>query len=128
MVNITIPFSPWTIGKRDQEIEEALAENRAAKASRDAIRVMTLRELAELQAKADAAKRTVTLYREGLLSQAQLSFQAAMAAYQSGRVEFVSLLEAQRALRDARMGYYKASVGLMQNFADLERVVGKELQ
>jgi outer membrane protein, heavy metal efflux system len=127
MVNITIPFSPWTIGKHDHEIEETRAENRAAKANRDAIMVMTLRELAELQAKVGAAKRSVTLYREGLLSQAELSFRAALAAYQSGRVEFVSLLEAQRALRDARMGYFKTVVSLIQSLADLERSVGVDL-
>jgi outer membrane protein TolC len=50
-----------------------------------------------------------------------------MAAYQAGRVEFASLLEAQRALRDARMGYFKNLVALMQNLADLERAVGKDL-
>jgi outer membrane protein TolC len=127
MMNITIPFSPWTIGKHDHEIEETRAENRAAKANRDAIMVMTLRELAELQAKVGAAKRSVTLYREGLLSQAELSFRAALAAYQSGRVEFVSLLEAQRALRDARMGYFKTVVSLIQSLADLERSVGVDL-
>jgi outer membrane protein TolC len=127
MVNITIPFSPWTIGRRDHEIEETLAENRAAKANRDAIKVMTLRELGESQAKVEAARRSVTLYREGLLSQAELSFRASMAAYQAGRVEFVSLVEAQRALRDARMGYFRTLVGLMQNLADMERAVGKDL-
>ena len=128
MVNITIPFSPWTIGRRNYEVEETLAENRAAKANRDAIKVMTLRELGESQAKVEGARRSLVLYREGLLSQAELSLRAAMAAYQSGRVEFVSLLEAQRSLRDARMGYYKATVGYMQNLADLERVIGKDLQ
>jgi outer membrane protein TolC len=69
----------------------------------------------------------VVLYREGLLSQAELSFRAAMAAYQSGRVEFVSLLEAQRALREARMGYFKTVVSLIQSLADLERSVGVDL-
>jgi outer membrane protein, heavy metal efflux system len=128
MINITIPFSPWTIGKRDYEIEESLAEIRAAKASRDAMRNSTLREVGELQAKAQAARRSITLYSEGLLTQAELSFRSAMAAYQTGRVEFVALLEAQRALREARMGYYKATVGFIQNLADLERVVGKDLQ
>jgi outer membrane protein TolC len=88
---------------------------------------MTLRELGESQAKLEAARRSVALFREGLLSQAELSFSAAMAAYQTGRVEFVSLLEAQRALRDARMGYFKTLASLMQNLADLERAVGKEL-
>ncbi len=128
MVNITIPFSPWTIGRRNFEVEESLAEIRSAKASRDALRNMTLREVAESQAKVQAARRSMQLYSEGLLTQAELSFRAAMAAYQSGRVEFVSLLEAQRALREARMGYYKATVGYLQNLADLERIIGKDLQ
>jgi len=127
MVNITIPFSPWTIGRRNYEIEETLAEIRAAKASRDAIRNMALREVGESQTKFRAAKRSLELYREGILSQAELSFRAAMAAYQTGRVEFVSLLEAQRALREARMGYFKALVSSIQNLADLERAVGKDL-
>jgi len=127
MVNITIPFSPWTIGRRNYEIEETLAENRAAKANRDAIENMTLRELGESQAKLQAARRSVALFREGLLSQAELSFRAALSAYQAGRVEFAALLEAQRALREARMGYFKTLASLMQNLADLERAVGKEL-
>ena len=128
MVNITIPFSPWTIGRRNYEVEESLAEIRAAKTNRDAMRNMTLREVAESQAKAQGARRSIALFNEGLLTQAELSFRSAMAAYQTGRVEFVSLLEAQRALREARMGYYKATVGLIQNLADLERIVGKDLQ
>lgn len=127
MLNITIPFSPWTAGKHSYEVEEALAENRAAKAELDAARNMTRREIGESLAKVEAGKRSVELYREGLLSQADLSFRAAMSAYQTGRVEFVNLLEAQRALREARMGYFRAQVGLMQNLAELERAVGKEL-
>ncbi|HEX6769967.1 MAG TPA: TolC family protein, partial [Candidatus Binatia bacterium] len=128
MINITIPFSPWTIGRRNYEVEESLAEIRAAKANRDVMRNTTVREVAESQAKVQAARRSMTLYSEGLLTQAELSFRSAMAAYQTGRVEFVTLLEAQRALREARMGYYKATVSFLQNLADLERVVGKDLQ
>jgi outer membrane protein TolC len=128
MVNITIPFSPWTAGRRNYEVEESLAEIRAARMSRDAMRNMTLREVSQSQAKVQAARRSITLLNEGLLTQAELSFRSAMAAYQTGRVEFVALLEAQRALREARMGYYKATVGFIQNLADLERVIGKDLQ
>ena len=128
MVNITIPFSPWTIGRHNYEVEESLAEIRAAKANRDAMRNMTVREVAESQARVQAARRSITLYSEGLLTQAELSFRSAMSAYQTGRVEFVTLLEAQRALREARMGYYKATASYIQNLADLERVVGKDLQ
>jgi outer membrane protein TolC len=128
MVNITIPFSPWTAGKRAYEVEESLAEVRAARSNREAIRNVTVKEVAQAEAKFEAAKRSLQLYREGLLSQAELSFRSALAAYQTGRVEFVNLLEAQRALRETRMGYYKATANLMQNLADLERAVGKELR
>jgi outer membrane protein, heavy metal efflux system len=128
MVNITIPFSPWTAGRRNYEVDESLAEIRAARANRDAMTNMTLREVSQSQAKVQAARRSITLLNEGLLTQAELSFRSAMAAYQTGRVEFVTLLEAQRALREARMGYYKATVGFIQNLADLERVIGKDLQ
>jgi outer membrane protein TolC len=127
MVNITIPFSPWTIGRRNYEVEESLAEIRTARSNLDAMRNMTLRQVGESAAKVQGARRSVQLYREGLLSQAELSFRSALAAYQTGRVEFVNLLEAQRALREARMGYYKATVGFIQNLADLERAVGRDL-
>jgi outer membrane protein TolC len=127
MVNITIPFSPWTIGKRNYEVEETLAEIRAAKANREAVRNLTLKEVGESQAKLQSARRSLELYREGILSQSELSFRSALAAYQTGSVEFVTLLEAQRALREARMGYYKTLVAAAQNLADLERAVGSEL-
>jgi outer membrane protein TolC len=128
MVNITIPFSPWTAGKRNHEVEETLAEIRAAKASREAARNTTLREVGELKAKVRAAERSVELFREGILPQAELSFRASLAAYQAGRSEFIMLLDAERTLRESRMGYFKSQVALMQALADLERVVGKELQ
>ena len=128
MVNISIPFSPWTIGRRNYEVEETLAEIRAAKSNRDAMRNATLKQVGESLSKVQAAKRSLQLYREGLLSQAELSFRSALAAYQTGRVEFVNLLEAQRSLREARMGYYKATASFLQNMADLERAVGRELQ
>jgi outer membrane protein TolC len=127
MVNITIPFSPWTIGRRNYEVEESLAEIRAAKAGREMMRVTALKEVGASQAKIVSARRSFELYKEVILSQSELAFRSALSAYQAGRVEFVSLLEAQRALREARMGYFKAQVNVLQSLADLERAVGKDL-
>ncbi len=128
MVNITIPFAPWTTGRRRQEVEETLADIRTARAKKEALRLMILRETGETFAKAEAFKRSLDLYREGLLSQAELSFRTALAAYQTGRAEFVSLLEARRTLRETQMGYYRSLVGLLQNVAALERAVGRDLE
>ena len=128
MVTLTIPFSPWTNGKHDYEIKEALAERQAARANLAAMKNMALFEVREMSAKLEAAMKSVSIYRDGLLPQAEQSFQAAVAAYQTGGVNFTTLLDAQRTIRDVRMGYYKALVDYEQSRADLERAVGKELQ
>jgi outer membrane protein TolC len=126
MASITIPFSPWTIGRRNEEVAEALAEIRAAKANRESVKNMTLMEIREAAAKVRAARQSLEVYRQGLLTQADLSFSAALLAYQNSRVEFSGVLEAQRALKETKMGYYRAQVALVQSAADLERAVGKE--
>ena len=127
MVTLTIPFSPWTKGRHDYEIEEALAERRMAKSSLDAMKNMALFEVRDMSAKVEAARKSVSIYRDGLLPQAEQSFQAALAAYQTGSVNFITLIDAQRTIRDTRLGYYKALVDYEQSLADLERAVGKEL-
>jgi cobalt-zinc-cadmium efflux system outer membrane protein len=126
MASITIPFSPWTIGRRTEEVAEALAEIRAAKANREAVKNTTLMEIREAAAKVRASRQSLELYRQGILSQADLSFSAALLAYQNSRVEFSSVLEAQRALKDTRMSYYRAQVSLIQAVAGLERAMGKD--
>ena len=128
MLTLTIPFSPWTKGKHDYEIEEALAERQVAKANWAAMKNMALLEVREASAKLDAALKSVSIYRDGLLPQTEQSFQAAVAAYQTGGVNFMTLLDAQRTIRDVRMGYYKALVDYEQSRADLERAVGNEIR
>ena len=128
MLTLTIPFSPWTRGKHDYALEEAMAERQAASANLGAMKNMALFEVRDVFAKLDAAMKSITIYRDGLLPQAEQAFQAAVAAYQTGGINFMTLLDAQRTIRDVRMGYYKALVDYEQSRADLERAVGKELQ
>ena len=128
MLTLSIPFSPWTKDKHDYEIEEALAERQAARANLAAMKNMALFEIRDTSSKAEAAMRSISIYRDGLLPQAEQSFQAAVAAYQTGGVNFMTLLDAQRTIRDVRMGYYKALVDYEQSRADLERAVGNEVR
>ena len=127
MVALTIPFSPWTKGKHDYEIQEALAERQMAKANLDAMKNMALSEAREMFAKLEAARKSLSFYQEGLLPQAQQSYGAALSAYQTGQVNFMTLLDAQRTIRDTRMGYYKALVDYEQSLADLDRAVGLDV-
>jgi cobalt-zinc-cadmium efflux system outer membrane protein len=127
MVSLTIPFSPWTKGKHDYEVEEALAEHQAARSQHDAMKNAALFEVRELFLKARAAEKSVTFYKDGLLPQAEQSFGAAVSGYQTGQVNFMTLLEAQRTIRDVRLGFYRALVEHEQSVVDLEKAAGTTL-
>ncbi len=126
MLTLTIPFF-WTKAKHDKEVEEASAQIARGEASYRAVKNLVFLEVRDNLLKSSAARKSVTLYRTGLLPQAKLSLKAAEAAYQTGRLEFTGLLEAERALRDVRLGYYRALVALEQSLADLERAVGRDM-
>jgi outer membrane protein, heavy metal efflux system len=127
MVSLTIPFSPWTKGKHDYEVEEALAEHQAARSQHDAMKNAALFEVRELFLKARAAEKSVTFYKDGLLPQAEQSFGAAVSGYQTGQVNFMTLLEAQRTIRDVRLGFYRALVEHEHSVVDLEKAAGTTL-
>jgi len=127
MVSLTIPFSPWTKGKHDYEVEEAMAERQATKSQHDAMKNAALLAVREMFSRARAAEKSVAFYQDGLLPQAQQSFEAAVAAYQTGQVNFVTMLDAQRTIREARLGYYKALVEHEQSIVDIEKAVGVTL-
>ena len=127
MVSLTIPFSPWTKGKHDYEVEEAMAERQATKSQHDAIKNAALLAVREMFSRARAAEKSVAFYQDGLLPQAQQSFEATVSAYQAGQVNFATMLEAQRTIREARLGYYKALVDHEQSIVDIEKAVGATL-
>lgn len=126
MLTLTIPFF-WTKAKHDKEVEEASGQIARGEASYRAVKNLVFLEVRDNLLKSSAARKSVTLYRTGLLPQAELSLKAAEAAYQTGRLEFTGLLEAERALRDVRLGHYRALVALEQSLADLERAVGRDI-
>ena len=53
-------------------------------------------ELGENLAGLDAARRSEALIGGQLLPQSELSFRSALAAYENGKVDFATLLDAQR--------------------------------
>jgi cobalt-zinc-cadmium efflux system outer membrane protein len=127
MVSLTIPFSPWTKGKHDYEVEEAMAERQATKSQHEAMKNAASLAVREMFTRARAAEKSVSFYQDGVLPQAQQSFEATVAAYQTGQVNFATMLDAQRSIREARLGYYKALVEHEQSIVDIEKAVGVTL-
>ena len=124
MLEFNIPLQQAPRRAMERESEAMLA---AARARKDATANQILGELAENLSGIDAARRTETLTTSSLLPQAELSFKAALSGYENGKVDFATLLEAQRQIRQARQNQIKAHAEAQMRLAEIEKLLGEEL-
>ncbi|MGI5817350.1 MAG: TolC family protein [Armatimonadota bacterium] len=77
---------------------------------------------------ARTGRRQASLYAEGLIPQAELGFSAARAAYETGRVDLIAVLDAFRTLNGYQEQYYRIVADHANAIADLEYVIGQRLR
>jgi outer membrane protein TolC len=124
MLELNIPLQQGSRRAQERESEAMLA---AARYRREATANQVLSDLSENVAALDAARRTETLLRDNLLPQSELTFQAALTGYENGKVDFATLLDAQRQIRQARQNRIRAEAEAQARLAEIERIVGEEL-
>lgn len=124
MVEVNIPIRFDT--RKSQE-SEANAMVAAAKQRQQAIENQVSGSLVESFSAFEAAQKQEQLISETLLPQAELTFKSALAGYESGKVDFATLLEAQRAIKRARQDRLKAQVEQDLKITEIENMVGEEL-
>jgi len=124
MVEVNIPIRFDT--RRSQE-SEARAMLDAARERRDGVENQVVGELQENLVAFEAAEKQSRLITYTLLPQAELTFRSALAGYENGKVDFATLLDAQRAIRLARQGQIKMRVEQEVRLAEIERMIGEDL-
>jgi outer membrane protein TolC len=101
-VGVTLPLAR---GRRRAAVAEAEADRRSASLQVEAVRAQIRFRTREREAQLRAAERMATLYADGLIPQARLSYEAAIANYQAGKVPFLTVLEALSTLYGDRTDY-----------------------
>ena len=124
MVEINIPLQQESRRAQERESERMLE---AAKSRRAATLNQALAELGEALAGLAAAQQVEKVSVTGLLPQAELMLQSALAGYETGQVEFSMVLEAQRQIRRAQQDLIKARGDQRLRLAEIERLIGEEL-
>lgn len=124
MVEFNVPLQQESRRSQEREAERNLE---AARARKEASATQLLSELSENLSAIESAGRIVQLSQHSLLPQAQLTFEAAMAGYENGKVDFATLLDAQRQIRSARQSIVKAQAEQQARLADIERLIGEDL-
>jgi len=124
MVELNLPLQQDT--RRSQE-SEAAAMVEAARARTEAAATQAASELEEQLSGLEAARRNEVLIATRQLPQSELVLQSAIAAYENGKVDFATLLEAQRQTRKARLDLLKVQVEQQMRIAEIERTLGEPL-
>ena len=126
IAGISIPFAPWTLGKAGGRVEEATETVNRNLAAFRASRAMVLAGVRDLYYRAQGEKRQMEMYRGTILPQARQSFQASLIGYQTGKTDFLMLLDSHRTLVDLTLESLMARMQFEQSVAELERTVGVE--
>ncbi len=124
MVEFNLPLQQESRRAQEREAQSMLA---AAESRREATQNQLLADLAESFSELEAARRIENLAQNSQLPQAELSFKAALAGYENGKVDFSTLLDAQRQIRKAKLDVLKAQGEAQKRLAEIERLLGEDL-
>lgn len=124
MVEVNIPLQQGSRRAQEREAEAMLS---AARTRKEAAENEALAALNESLAGLQAAQRTERTIVDSLLPQAELTYQAATASYENGKVDFATLLDAQRQIRMAKQSRLKAQTDAQTRLAEIEKMLGEEL-
>jgi outer membrane protein TolC len=124
MLELNIPLQRDVLRAQEREAQALLD---AAQARQEAAANLAQADLADTLSALQTARQTEHLMTYSLLPQADLTWAAALAAYENGKADFATLLDAQRQIRAARLGQLKAQVDARMRLADVERLIGEDL-
>ena len=124
MLEVNIPLQQGT--RRSQE-SEAGSMLSAARSQKEAVANRLIGELFENLAGLKTAQRIETLTTTSLLPQSEATLQAALAGYETGKVDFATLLDAQRQIRKSKQDRLKAQAEAQARLAAIERLLGEDL-
>jgi outer membrane protein TolC len=125
MVSFNIPLYFWR--KEKLRVQEADANYQMADAGLQSMRNMVRAEVESAFYKVEQAGRSVRIFQNTVVPQAEQSLLASRAAYENNKVDFLMLLDSQRTLRDLKLAAHQALADFGTRLAELELAVGAEL-
>ncbi|MCZ2075872.1 MAG: TolC family protein [Bryobacterales bacterium] len=125
MAEVKIPVYFWR--KQRYALEEASARVKEARENYAATRQELIFAAKDQYLAIRTSERVLALYESGVIPQAALSVESAMAAYEVGSVDFLSLLSSLTTLLNFEIQYYTELTRHEQALARLEPVIGQPL-
>jgi outer membrane protein TolC len=124
MLEFNLPVQSRVINAQEREAQ-AMVD--AATTRQEAATNQALSDLSENLIALEGARQTEQLMTYSLMPQADLTWRSALTAYENGKADFTTLLDAQRQIRQARQSQIKAQVEARMRLIEIERLLGEEI-
>ncbi len=125
MMTVNVPI--WFMWKQAELVRAAAMELAASQHLRLNMENQTLADVRDAFLKVKSAQDRARLFKISIIPQAEATVVSSQASYTTGKVDFLTLNQNQRELQDFQLEYYRALAEFEQRLADLERIVGVDL-
>jgi outer membrane protein TolC len=116
---------PLRLARRRGALDEARAALARARSERDRVEDEIRLAVRSAAVRLGEARHLVVIVEDRRLPAARDRVAAARAGFESGRDDFLALVEAERSLRDAELALEEARADVSRRFAELEAAVGR---
>lgn len=113
--------------KQRQGLLEARLTVDSAKQSREAIRTSLLFEVQQAYLQARTSDQLLTLYTRALVPQSALTLESSLAVYQTGNLDFETLISNFTSVLQYQINYYEELANYQKALVNLEQVTGVNL-
>jgi len=128
MFSVGVAFNlPVWREKRQAMVAESMAETAMSTDELNALKNNISYTINQTLSELERLRRTVALYREGIIPQAKQSFESAVIGYRVGKIDFLTLLDGRMTLFNYQRQLYEAQAEYMIKIAELETAIGSDL-
>ncbi len=127
MVGMNLPLAFWSAPKYRAGYGQSVANLNQAKAEEADLANLLAANAQDALLQTGSDWNLVQVSKHVLIPQAEEALQSALSAYQDGKTEFLNLLDAYRALNQAKLDGETAVMELFAGQAELEQAVGLSL-
>src|SRR6516164_2235090 len=125
--NFTVNVPIFYKKKQREGLNEANFAHESAKQSREAIHTELLFQVKDQFLRAKASDELLTLYTRALVPQSSLALESSLAAYQTGTLDFESLISNFTSVLEYETNYYEELANYQKALVALEQITGVEL-
>jgi outer membrane protein, heavy metal efflux system len=125
-ISMNAPLFFWI--KQREDVKRAIFDLETARDNLGSIRSQTAANVTNLYRTAQLAYQTAILYRDTLIPLAQVDFEVALGAYESGKIDFMAIVGVRRRIYDSRVAYLQAANQYLATRVALEQAVGEPLK